>query len=159
VAFSPNTYSFLSVQATIVGPGGAISIGSSAGVTEEGISVEPKEEKNTMQIGADGQIMHALHAGSPGRATIRLLKTSPTNALLAAMYNFQRLSPANWGNNTVVVSDTNRGDFISLTTAAFVKQPNLSYDKGGRMNEWVFEGQLSELLGAGVPNVNSPTGV
>ena len=41
MANSPNTYSFSSVQATINGPGGnAITIGYSAGPTDEGISVE-----------------------------------------------------------------------------------------------------------------------
>ena len=43
-----STYSFLDVQATIVGPGGAFSLGSGAGVAEEGISIEPTGEIDTM---------------------------------------------------------------------------------------------------------------
>lgn len=159
MAATPNTYSFLSVQATIVGPGGAFPLGNSAGAAEEGISVSPLGPKNTMQVGADGAIMHSLHGGNPGRFIVRLLKTSPVNALLSAMYNFQRSSPANWGQNTLVVSDTYRGDLNTLTVAAFVVQPDIVYDKAGRHNEWVFEGNLNELLGAGVPNVNTPSGL
>jgi hypothetical protein len=158
MATSPNTYSFAAVQATIVGPGGATPLGNSAGAAEEGITTAPKEEKNTMQVGADDSIMHALHAANPGRVTIRLLKTSPVNAILSAMYNFQRSSPGNWGQNTIVVSDTFRGDICTLSVAAFVGNPALTYDKAGRFNEWVFEGRLIEQLGAGVPNVNTQSG-
>lgn len=155
---TPNTYSFLSIQGTIVGPGGAIQIGSSAGVADEGVTVEPTEDKNTMTFGADGAVMHALHAATPGRAVVRLLKTSPINAMLSAMYDFQRLSPANWGQNTIAFLDVNRGDVITLNTAAFKKLPSVAYDKTGRFNEWEFEGSLSMVLGAGVPNVNTASG-
>ena len=37
----PSTYSFLDVKASLVGPGGSISLGSGSGNAEEGISVEP----------------------------------------------------------------------------------------------------------------------
>ncbi len=35
--------------------------------------------KNTMTIGADGEVMHSLHADKSGTVTVNLLKTSPTN--------------------------------------------------------------------------------
>lgn len=155
---SPNTYSFVAVQAALVGPGGATQLGNSAGAAEEGITVAPLGEKNTMQIGADDSIMHSLHAANPGRITVRLLKTSGVNAVLSTIYNFQRSSPGNWGLNTITVSDTFRGDICTLSTAAFVGNPTLTYDKAGRFNEWVFDGRLIEQLGAGVPNVNTASG-
>lgn len=158
MATSPNTYSFESVQGSIVGPGGAIVIGSTAGVAEEGITVEPTEDKNTMTFGADGTVMHALHAATPGRAVVRLQKTSPINAMLSAMYNFQRSSPANWGQNTLAFLDVFRGDVITLTQAAFKRQPSATYDVQGRMNEWELEGVLVMQFGAGVPNVNTASG-
>ncbi|MGY0790960.1 phage protein [Azospirillum argentinense] len=153
-----NTYSFLSIQGTIVGPGGAINIGNSAGVAPEGITVEPSEDKNTMVTGADGAVMHSLRAGNPGRAVVRLLKTSPVNAMLSLMYNFQKASPANWGGNTIAFSDTNRGDVVTLTSAAFRKAPTVVYNIEGQMNEWEFDGVLTVQLGAGTPNVSSMTG-
>ncbi|AWJ93320.1 DUF3277 domain-containing protein (plasmid) [Azospirillum baldaniorum] len=153
-----NTYSFLSVQGTIVGPGGAINIGSTAGVASEGITVEPSEDKNTMTMGADGAVMHSLHAASPGRAVVRLLKTSPVNAMLSLMYNFQKSSAANWGGNTIAFSDVDRGDVITLTSAAFRKQPTVVYNVEGPMNEWEFEGVLNIQLGGGTPNLSSMTG-
>lgn len=154
MANSPNTYSFLSINGTLVGPGGSAILGASAGVAEEGITVEPTEDRNTMTMGADGEVMHALHAARPGRAVIRLLKTSPMNAVLSAMYNFQAGDPANWGNNVLGFADIYRGDAITLTTAAFKKPPSVVYDKPGKFNEWEFEGKIMIILGAGVPNVN-----
>lgn len=149
------TYSFQSVTATIVGPGGSIQIGNGSGAAEEGISTAMTEEKNTMTIGADGAVMHSLHAGNSGKITVRLLKTSPVNALLNAMYNFQKAAVAAWGQNLITVTDPSRGDVVTSTLVAFAKQPDLTYSKDGGMNTWEFHaGTIDELLGAGVPDVN-----
>lgn len=150
------TYSFLNVQASISGPGGAFSIGSDAGAAEEGITVSMREEKNTMTVGAGGDGMHSLHGGNSGRITVRLLKTSPVNAQLSALYNFQKSSSANWGQNLIKVSDTIRGDVVVGRQSAFVKLPDLTYAKEGDTIEWEFDVvNLSERLGTGVPNVNT----
>lgn len=156
---SPNTYSLTSVQGSIIGPGGNIPLGNSAAPAAEGITIGFKDELNTMTMGADGTVMHALHAARPGRVTCRYLKTSPTNALLSAMFNFQQSSPASWGQNVVEFIDVNRGDVITLSQASFVKPPEVTYDVEGKMNEWIFDGVLSQVLGTGVPNVNTASGV
>jgi predicted SPOUT superfamily RNA methylase MTH1 len=148
------TYSFLSIQASLTGPGGNISLGSGAGSAEEGISVEMIEEKDLMTVGADGAIMHTLRASNAARISIRLLKTSPVNAQLSDLYNFQRQSPGNWGQNTLVVSDTVRGDLVSGSQIAFARQPQLTYAKDAGMNEWIFYGNVNEALGTGSPSVN-----
>ena len=46
------TYSFIDVQATLVGPTGVIELGYGAAVAEEGITIEMAEDKNAMLIGA-----------------------------------------------------------------------------------------------------------
>lgn len=145
-----NTYSFADIVGSVVGPGGSTPIGSSSGPTDEGITAAPKEERNTMTMGADGQVMHSLHAAAPGRITVRLLKTSPVNAILSAMFNFQSASAANWGQNAVGFADPSRGDVVTLTSAAFVQVTAITFDKGGKGNEWIFEGSLTVLLGSGV---------
>ena len=83
-------YSVTNVQASISGPGGTASIGYGAGNAEEGISSAMDEDKVGTVTGADGSLMHSLHASNTGTITVRLLKTSPVNATLDAMYNFQR---------------------------------------------------------------------
>lgn len=149
------TYSFLNVQAAISGPGGAFSMGSGAGSAEEGITVSMNEEKTTMTIGADGEGMHSLHGGNAGKATVRLLKTSPVNAQLSALYNAQKQSSALWGQNVITVSDPTRGDFITLRGAAFGKHPDLAFAKDGAAIEWEFMAiSVYMQAGAGVPDVN-----
>ena len=149
-----NAYSFLDIQAAISGPGGNINLAYGAAVAEEGISYEMSEDKGTMVIGADGTPMMSLNAAQGGVFTIRLLKTSPTNGLLSAMYDFQRSSSAFWGQNVVVIRDPTRGDMITGTFVAFARQPNNTFAKAGNVMEWRFpSGILVPLLGAGVPQL------
>src|ERR1700758_2637047 len=103
-----SAYSFLDVQASVVGPGLAAQIGSSAGAAKDGLSTSFDEDKTTVTTGADGAIMTSLHASMTGRIIIRLLKTSPINAQLNSAFNFQRSSAANWGQNAIRVVDKAR---------------------------------------------------
>jgi hypothetical protein len=148
------TYSFLNVAATITGPGGSFSLGSGSGDAEEGITVAMVDDKDAMTTGADGSIMHSLRASNSGRLSVRLLKTSPVNALLSALYNYQRTSSSYWGQNVLVVSDVARGDVVTGSQIAFTKQPDIVYAKDGNMNEWTFQGVVNEFLGTGQPSAN-----
>lgn len=134
------SYSFLDVSCSIDGPGGLISIVGS-GVAEEGISIEPVGDKNTMTVGADGVAMHSLSASVAGTVTIKLMKTSLANAPLMTMYNYQTASSARHGLNTIVVRDSARGDLVVINGAAFKKQPSLVYSKEGGMLEWTFDAE------------------
>jgi hypothetical protein len=110
------------------------------------------EEKDGMVVGADGSIMHSLRASDAGTITVRLLKTSPTNAKLNQLYNTQKASAALWGQNVLVVSDTQRGDVTTGTELAFSKQAPVRYAKDGNVMEWKFQGRVEEILGVGVPD-------
>lgn len=133
-----STYSFLDVTATLVGPGGVISLGSGAGISEEGISIEPTGEMGTMMIGADGSGQHSLSGDKSGRIVVRVLKTSPVNAKLNAMSQFQRASAEAYGQNTLVITDTSRGDVVTCRQVAFAKVPSLTFAREAGMNEWEF---------------------
>ncbi len=144
-------YSFLNVNCAIAGPGGAANLASGAQAAEEGITIEPVEDKNVMTIGADGAGQHSLVASDARTATVRLLKTSPMNALLMAMYNIQSSSSSLWGRNVITLGDTGQGDAITLQQVAFKKVPALTYAKEGGMNEWVFDCvKGDQILGAGL---------
>lgn len=150
MAAAAHTYSFTDVQCTLIGPGGVAVMGGSSGAAKEGITVSPSEDLGTMQIGAGGEVMHSLHAARPGRATVRLLKTSPVNAVLSAMLAVQAASAALWGKNTLTVSDTARGDIVTCISSAFTKWADLTYAEDGNMNEWSFNvGYISFFLGDG----------
>ncbi len=145
------TYSFLNVNAAIVGPGGAANLASGASAAEEGITIEPIEDKNVMTIGADGNGQHSLIASDARRVTIRLLKTSPINAILMAMYNIQSSSSSLWGINVLTIADTGTGDAGVYQGCAFNKVPTINYAKEGGMNEWIFDCiKGNQILGAGL---------
>lgn len=144
------SYSFLNFNMAIVGPGGAFSIGNGSGVADEGVTFSPTGAINSMTIGADGQGMHNLSADKSGKVTVRLLKTSPTNALLSLMYAFQTSNAANHGQNTITGVDTARGDTITCFQVAFAKAPDLTYAKEAGLVEWEFDAvRIERLLGAG----------
>jgi len=146
------TYSFLDVVASISGPGGSINLAAGAAVSEEGITIEPTQDKDVMTIGADGSGMHSLVANEASTVTIRLLKTSPVNKQLQEMYNQQTKSSANHGKNTITVRDAVRGDNITLTEVAFKKRPTVTYAKEGGLMEWTFDAiKTTAILGSGTP--------
>lgn len=147
-------YSFQDVQATISGPGGSFSIGAGAGNAEEGIVIAQAEDKNTMMPGADGSVMHSLHAGKHGTITITLLKTSPYNQMLNGMYNFQSPTSANWGRNLITVRNPVSGDALTGRYCAFKKRPDITYAKDGNTMAWAFDvGAIDTVLGNGSPSL------
>src|SRR5579872_1387252 len=143
------TYSFLDVSASIIGPGGSISLGHGAGNAEEAISVEFTEETDTMLVGADGNVAHSLHASKAGRVIVRLLKTSPTNSLLTTMYNFQRTNSILHGQNVLVITNLATGDVYTCQAVAFARYPQNVYGKESNTIEWEFNaGRIDPTLGA-----------
>lgn len=138
----------MDVTGTIAGPGIVASFGNGAGAAEEGISIEMVGDKNTMTVGADGYWMHSMHAGNGATVTIRLLKTSPTNALLMSAFNAQRQSSAFWGKNTITIMQQVSSDDIVCAGCAFVKAPNIDYAQDGGTVSWAFHaGRVDGLLG------------
>lgn len=142
------TYSFKEVQAAIVGPGGVINLGNGSGPAQEGISFSSKGDINTMTVGADGLGMHSLSMDRSGSATVRFLKTSPTNALLMLMYNLQISSGSSHGQNTITLTDTNRGDNVTCEQVAFRKAPDLTFATEAGTVEWEFDVvKMTRVLG------------
>jgi len=143
-----STYSFIDVSASLTGPTGSIDLGYGSANSEEGITVVMAEAKNTMTVGADGEVMHSLHAGKSGTITVTLLKTSPVNKKLSLMYNAQSQSSATWGNNVIVVRNKVSGDISTARSCAFQKQPDHANPKVGNTVSWVFDcGKIDQLLG------------
>lgn len=151
-----STYSFLNVTASIVGPGLTAQIGSNSGAAKEGLSTEWDEDKTTITTGADGSIMTSLRASMTGQIVVRLLKTSPINAVLMNAFNFQRVSAANTGQNTVQITDKARGDACKGRQMSFKKGPNNVWAEEGNIMEWTFIGIVNEVLGVGIPDVSNP---
>ncbi len=145
-----STYSFLDVNAAIVGPGGSFSLGSGAGASEEGITITANEEIDGMQIGADGAVMHSLRANKSGKLTVHLLKTSPVNNQLSDMLALQRTSGSLWGQNTINVTNIASGDQYTNQQVAFTKVPDNAFSKDANTIAWEFNcGIIDPTLGDG----------
>lgn len=141
-------YSFKNIVAAIAGPGLALNLGNGAGVAEEGITISPAEDKNTMVIGADGVGQHTLIANNAGTITMRFLKTSPTNGFLQLAYDAQSQSSALWGQNLITITDPARIETTTCQACAFKKKPEIVYDKAGPMLEWTFDSlAINSILG------------
>jgi hypothetical protein len=151
-----STYSFLNVTASIVGPGLAAQIGSNSGAAKDGLSSEWDEDKTSITTGADGSIMTTLRASMTGRIVVRLMKTSPVNAVLMNAFNFQRASAAATGQNTISIVDKARGDTCKGRQMSFMKGPANVWAEEGNILEWTFIGIVNEVLGAGIPDVTNP---
>jgi len=146
-----STYSFLDIKCALVGPGGNINLAAGAAAAEDGITITPTEEINGMVVGADGEVMHSLRANKSGSITVRLLKTSPVNQQLAALYAVQTASSAMHGQNTITLVNTETDDAISMRQVAFQKAPDLTYAKEGGSVEWQFHcGKIDRALGGNV---------
>lgn len=143
-----STYSFLDISASLMGPTGSIDLGSGSANADEGIKVAMAGSRNTMTMGADGEVMHSLGAGKSGTITVSLLKTSPVNKKLSLMYNAQIHSSATWGNNVIVIRNKASGDITTARAVAFQKQPDHNNGKDGGTVAWVFDcGKIDEVLG------------
>jgi hypothetical protein len=147
-------YSFEDVAATLAGIGGAAIMGNGAAAADEGITFDFIEDKDSMTTGADGQAVHSLHASRAAKVTVRLMKTSPQNAVLSAMYNAQSQSSALWGQNILSVTNPSTGDNITCSAVAFAKHAPVTWAKDPGMNEWTFNAGYANLqLGAGIGNL------
>lgn len=142
-------YSFLDVHATLTGPGGTVPIGKNAGVDEGGITIEAIEETDHMRIGADGSPAHSLRGTKAAKVTVRVLKTSPTNAQLQQLFSFQRASSLNWGQNTLVITNIATGDNYTCQFVAFIRQPSNTFAKDASTIDWEFNvGIMDASLGS-----------
>lgn len=143
------TYSFLDVNCAMVGPGLMVSLGAGAAVSSEGISFSFTGNINTPTIGADGEGMNSLRADKSGRIVVRLLKSSPTNAILMAAVALQRMNSSMHGQNTITLFDRNKGDSITAQQVAFEKIPDLTFATEAQPVEWTFTAiKMDPILGA-----------
>lgn len=146
-------YSLGDVEASIEGPGGSFQIGAGVGLAEEGINIEPTGDINIMTEGGDGEIMHSLKVSTAGTITLTLLRTSPTNAKLMNLFNYQTSSSRYHGQNTIMVRNPVSGDTSTATEMAFQKKPGLPYAVDGGKLVWTFQGKVTTKIGTGTPEI------
>ena len=147
------TYSFADFLCAYTGPGGTFDL-SSGGITDDGITIAFDDDKATKTNGADGEWMYSLHEASGGTAVVRLQKTSPTNADLSRLYNFETITGANYGRGVITGRNPVTGDSFQCVGCGIRKFPDNVNAKVGGANEWAFfVGKISVKLGDGNPEL------
>lgn len=131
-------YSFLDVDAKLVGAGAILDLGAGSKNAQEGITITRLEDDDNMLIGADGEGMHSLRANKSGQVTINLLQDSPVNQQLQNLYNAQKMSSSAWGQNIITITQKASGDVTVCRSCAFSRVPDLSYQQDGGVVAWVF---------------------
>jgi len=111
----------------------------------------PSIRRATSTQWSSAQTVKGCTPFTPTRAAIvvRLLKTSPVNSLLSALFAFQRSEGSVHGQNTIVINDSNRGDVITCRQVAFSKAPPLQYGKEAGLIEWDFTAVKIDITLAG----------
>lgn len=142
------SYSFKDVIVVVDGPGwrtpflgGAtenFGLGALGGVSDEGISVEKAEDRNTQLRGNSGEVLNLNSSSMAGVVRIRLMKTSSNNGKLMEMFKAQRADAATWGRNIISIEDKARGDKMTCSEAAFAGEPALFWGKVAQVQEWTF---------------------
>lgn len=142
------TYSFMDVTASLVGPTGIIDLGAGSANAKEGITLKMGEVKNTMTIGADGEVMQSMHASKHGTITVNLLKTSSANKKLSLAFNAQSQSSALWGQNVIVIRNTASGDILTARKVAFQNHADFNNAQDAATVAWNFDcGKIDQQLG------------
>lgn len=144
-----NAYAFQDVTCNMTSPVGTVDLGYGSGSADEGITLNPNGDKNTMTVGADGTAMHSLHSDQSAVVTVRLLQTSSRNQILMAMYNASQVSSLAWGQIGFIVRQHIGGDAHTAIRCAFKKKPDIKYGKDGAIFEWPFDcARLTSVLGS-----------
>lgn len=141
-----SAYSFLDNTLSITGPAGAFNIGGpDTGAADEGFEIDMAEDADTMVGGADGSAMHSLAASKRAVWTVRLLKTSPVNAMLEKMYTSDRAAGSlNWGRNVLTHRNAVSGDGYTGKEAAFTRFPRNTYARNANILEWRFNSGVTD---------------
>lgn len=133
-----SVYSFLDVHATLVDVLGVVNLGSGNGNSQEGITIVRDNPKATKTIGADGSGMFNLMGDKSGRVTFRLLKTSPSNKILSAIYNATTITSNLYGQGVITFTNTHTGETHTAVGVGIEKFPDSNNATEGGVNEWVF---------------------
>jgi hypothetical protein len=96
-------------------------------------------ESFTLQKGSDGDNTRSRTNDTTARVTIKLMQSSPSNDILSALYNADRLARNGAGVGAFMVKD-NQGRSLYVAPACWiVKHPDVSFDREAQPREWVID--------------------
>jgi hypothetical protein len=127
---------------------GAILIDS--GFAEDDVvKVEPGDDDWLIVKGADGSVARSKSNDKTAKVTLRLLQTSPKNALLSAARALDANTPGGAGVGPFMLNDRSGVTKIAASKSFILGRPkDISFGKTIKVREWViFLADEVQLLG------------
>lgn len=113
------------------------------------ISVEHDEDDWTLVTGVDGEGTRSKTSNASATITASLMQSSPTNDLLSAARELDRLTPGGTGGKALLIKDNSGTTIFSAATAWIQKAPTAELNREATTREWVFRtDQLVALHGS-----------
>ncbi len=99
------------------------------------ISAKRNTDNQSLVIGADGDGCFVKNNDKSGEVTLTLLRSSPSNDILSALYKVQELTPV---PQPLFAKDGLGTSIVSSAKALIKKIPDLTFSKEMNTAEWVF---------------------
>ena len=110
------------------------------------VRVTFNEDRNTIQVGSDGEASRSRSNNKSGRIEFILLQTSLSNATLAALALADDVTPGG-AAVPIIVKDLNGGSVHNANVAVLVKRPDAEYTDTAGERSWMWEtGQLVSTI-------------
>lgn len=105
----------------------------------EFITVEQKADAFQSVVGSDGEVARSKSNDRRATATIKLLQTSSSNALLSAILNIDLNTSGGAGVGTFLMQDLQGTTLVQCDSSWIVKYPDDSMDRTAKSREWQIE--------------------
>lgn len=112
------------------------------------LTVEMAEDGIAEDVGEDGSVVINQSLNELGMVTLRIHHQSPTNALLQAIYNANRLAFGS-GVRPLTVIDGNGQTRVQAPESWIVRVPNIDLADKAAPREWQFRGSPMRVFGGG----------
>ncbi len=110
------------------------------------IQIKRLEDAISHKIGADGKMAISVSANKSGSFMFKLMQTSPSNKVLAAMSALQGNGPPGFGAITVLFQDTYRQDRGTAVAGYIVKPADMTRGAGINEVEWEIRVERLDML-------------
>lgn len=118
---------------------GAVLVDPGAYHDGDFISIEPVSDRFNSFVGAGGEVVHSRTNDNRFTVTLRLHQASPTNSLLSAIAELDRISPNGAGVFPLTVNDSSGNALYFGEKARIMSVPSVSFGQEVSVREWTFE--------------------
>lgn len=118
---------------------GAVLVDAGAYHDGDFVSLEPVADRFTSFVGAGGEVVHSRTNDNRWTVTLRLHQASPTNSLLSAIAELDRIAPNGAGVFPLTVNDSSGNALYFGEKARIMKVPAANFGTEVSVREWTFE--------------------